>query len=314
MYILKEFVDHGYDLEKLKSYEIFLTQCQLKNYDGYNTMMHHILPKKFMRGSDLRCNLIRLSYEDHYNAHLILGYCFPIGDERRKKNICSANMIINHISKILRSKNVIVNSKEYDFWERSNVEIKELITGENHCFYGKHHSDVTKIKISNSLKKKYNSGELVSPMKGKTHSSDTLKKISVNVKGKTIGCKNGRASKTLHVESGIVFDTRRQACEYFKISSVTLTKRIRLGIFSDLSNRELGNIDDKLHNTMKNKQIVLDGGFVDHRYNSKSHCVSITNVQTGMVFDGIQIAANYYGVCRVTIRKQIKAGVFIKNV
>jgi hypothetical protein len=64
------------------------------------------------------------------------------------------------------------------------------IRGDNHPFYGREHSVNTKNKISETLKAKYDSGELVSPFTsldssgsnngffGRKHSAESLKKMS----------------------------------------------------------------------------------------------------------------------------------------
>ncbi|MDD5358344.1 MAG: NUMOD3 domain-containing DNA-binding protein [Candidatus Nanoarchaeia archaeon] len=70
-------------------------------------------------------------------------------------------------------------------------------SGENHPFYGKHHSEETKQKISEKLKLIYTDKEKV-PMYGKHHSEETKIKLSIASKGRKLSDKTkeliGKAS------------------------------------------------------------------------------------------------------------------------
>lgn len=75
--------------------------------------------------------------------------------------------------------------------EEQKQLISQMFTGEGNPFYGKHHTEETKQKISNSRKGK-NAGES-HHFYGKHHSEDSLKKITQNRKskgGKKIMCLN----------------------------------------------------------------------------------------------------------------------------
>jgi hypothetical protein len=128
---------------------------------------HHIIPT-FMGGADTEENTVKLSIEEHIEAHLELAECFPIGSEERNKNLCSAN-----ITKVWANK--------------LNIQID--ISGENNPMWGKFHSEATKKKIGQRSAKKYFSEEYReklrnaslgtnNPMWGKTHKEETKRKIS----------------------------------------------------------------------------------------------------------------------------------------
>lgn len=77
----------GYDLTK---YNDFLIECSKKDYSNQKTHRHHILPR-FMGGEN-KGNLIRINQQDHFDAHLILAFCFPIG---MHENHCKSKQIIH---------------------------------------------------------------------------------------------------------------------------------------------------------------------------------------------------------------------------
>lgn len=80
----------------LSKYNDFLIECSKKDYSNIGTHEHHILPK-FMGGSDDMENLIKLSYQDHFDAHMILANCFPEDSKEYKGNIFSAHYVNNWI-------------------------------------------------------------------------------------------------------------------------------------------------------------------------------------------------------------------------
>lgn len=137
---------------------------------AYHT--HHIVPT-FMGGSDAEENKVKLTIDEHVEAHIELANCFPIGSDERNKNLCSAN-----VTKVWANKNY-----------------SELnISGENNPMWGKRHSKQTKNTIGKmSAKKIFNdeyrrklsiaSSGKNNPMWGKQHSKKTKKKISEAQKG-----------------------------------------------------------------------------------------------------------------------------------
>ena len=124
--LLKEFKDQGYDLRKLKKYKNFLEECQQKDYSWQGTHKHHILPV-FMKGSDKKENLIVLSYEDHFKAHLKLAECFPKGSKENWGNSSSSSQIFGSAKRLLRKK----YGKEFDlnsiiFWKEAGTLLKDF--------------------------------------------------------------------------------------------------------------------------------------------------------------------------------------------
>ena len=71
----------------MERYFKFIEECKLKDPTEYH--IHHIIPR-YMSGTNNKDNLIRLSYEDHYIAHIILAECFPNGSYHYNRNIWAA--------------------------------------------------------------------------------------------------------------------------------------------------------------------------------------------------------------------------------
>ncbi len=88
--------------------------------------------------------------------------------------------------------------------------MSKIFSGEGNPFYGKHHSDETKKKISDSLKGKYQ-GEK-HPFYGKHHSKESLQKISNNRKSKG-------GKKIICLNTGEVFPTMMDAARWCGLSN-----------------------------------------------------------------------------------------------
>lgn len=88
--------------------------------------------------------------------------------------------------------------------------MSKIFSGEGNPFYGKHHSDKTKKKISDSLKGKYK-GEK-HPFYGKHHSKESLQKISNSRKSKG-------GKKIICLNTGEVFPTMMDAARWCGLSN-----------------------------------------------------------------------------------------------
>ena len=96
------------------------------------------------------------------------------------------------------------------------------ICGRSHHNYGKHQSEISKQKQSNTMKDKYKNGETVAPFKGKHLSEDIKIKISKTRKEKGIakGKNNPRAKQVVCITTGKVFNTMKEGCLYYGIKSL----------------------------------------------------------------------------------------------
>ena len=100
---------------------------------------HHIVPKS-EGGSDDASNLVRLSAREHYIAHLLLVKIYNDAPMLRALTMmqCKSNS---------HQRDFKFNARLY---EKLRLKFSESISGENHWFYGKHHSEETKNKMSES--------------------------------------------------------------------------------------------------------------------------------------------------------------------
>lgn len=103
------------------------------------------------------------------------------------------------------------------------------ICGENHYWYGKHHSEETKKKISEAnfgkqrteeWKQKHS--ELMRgenhPNYGNCHSEETKQKISEAMKGKYCGKNNPRSKSVICLTTKRIFHTTQEGAEYYNMS------------------------------------------------------------------------------------------------
>lgn len=168
---LIEFKKKGHNLCQFENYYNFLIKCSLKDYGDFGTHKHHILPKGFMGGSDKKQNLIQLSYQDHYTAHLILAECFQKGDKYRGYNYASAKLIVGWVKQYLSKRYEDISEHWEGFWDLAHKEVNELNRGENHPQYGAVYSVEKRKKMSDRMKGKL-TGDL-NPFYGKRHTEET---------------------------------------------------------------------------------------------------------------------------------------------
>lgn len=246
--LLIEFEQKSYDLEKLKLYNEFLIECSQKDYTGVPTHKHHILPKK-MGGTNRKINLIKLSYQDHYDAHLILSNCFEIGSFPFLVNKYALNFIKDWIDDPEKAFNIMLNNKLRQY--ANNRKGKEPWNK------GKSHSTETKEKISIKRKGRF-VGEK-NPFFGKRHTAETREILSKTHKGKKLTkdsidkrtltrqnngrswftqdsidlmVKNNSVAKTVkHIETGMVFLSISRAGRFFGLKQWKMNKAIERGEF-----------------------------------------------------------------------------------
>lgn len=172
----------------MDKYLKFIESCRSKNYSNLVTHKHHIIPRH-IGGDDSLYNIIELSVDDHYIAHMLLAESYDDSDWRKQSNIASAIKLNNgfktleDIEKYSNSMKGSSNPNYGNKWsniQRENLskKIKEYWSdpnnlckiqkpksdtskmgkhnkfGENNPFYNKNHSDETKNKLSDIRKGK----------------------------------------------------------------------------------------------------------------------------------------------------------------
>lgn len=104
-----------------------MTSAKNRTYFGY-TETHHIIPK-CLGGSDDNYNLVKLSPEEHYLAHLLLTKIHP------------ENMQLVHAAVMMTvsSGNLRRNNKLYGWLRRRHAEIMKVCqTGKGNSQYGRY--------------------------------------------------------------------------------------------------------------------------------------------------------------------------------
>lgn len=121
---------------------------------------HHIIPRCWFNKNNLpvdnsKDNLVLLSPEDHAKVHKLAYLC---------------------------CKNEIKSSLRFAYYMTNNIYKEMDLLGSNNPFYGKHHSDESKSKISKS-KTGVKVPKLSEIMKGRKMSKESSRKKSLATKG-----------------------------------------------------------------------------------------------------------------------------------
>ncbi len=293
----------GYDLTK---YNDFLIECSQKDYTGIGTHKHHFLPK-FMGGKNTKDNIIVLSVEDHYQAHIILADCFPENTRWHKGNIFGAlyckrwlegnfEEISMRLSKIQKGKVQVGRPHT----EAAKKKISESKKGVKHtpeaiekmriAQQGKTHTEEWKENMSETLKEQYASGKRIvnfgdpnSP--GKTANR---KRCSERFKLQT-NEKNPSAKKIQHVESGEIFGCMKDAMNKFGITyGAELHREIKKGIFIILG--DYPSTEKMKENHSKSKKII--------------------HVETGEIFRSLTQAKDKFHISFPVLYRMINQGIF----
>lgn len=151
--------------QNYKNYIDKMISLKEREIDG-KYQKHHIIPK-CLGGTDDEANIVKLTIEEHIEAHKELANCFDNGTYERNSNLSAANVLY-----------VWLNRK-------SDIDL----SGENNPMWGKSHSEETKVKISIKSKQKIYSDEYRNKLRqvfmgNKNHrwgvklSDETKKKIS----------------------------------------------------------------------------------------------------------------------------------------
>jgi hypothetical protein len=113
-------------------YKEFINTCKTKLYDN-NLVLHnhHIIPTH-LGGTNEKNNIVKLSVEDHINAHLLLANCFDKDSYENISNLRSARFL---------NKNSILDKETL-------YKIQQTYIGENNPFFGKTHTPENREKFA----------------------------------------------------------------------------------------------------------------------------------------------------------------------
>lgn len=220
---IKELLDTLDSIEVIEIknlYELLILKSIEENnrglYNNIYTEMHHIVPR-CMGGSDSPENLVKLTVINYIKAHVLLSRMYP--DNEKLKYAVFATTLYSEISNKARittildmDLDVISRIKEDAViarrGKRLSIETRKKMSdshkGENNHFYGKHHTEEVKNKLS-----KINTG--------KHHSEESIKKISLGNQGKIVSEESKK--KISSSRKGIIFseETKRKMSEAKKL-------------------------------------------------------------------------------------------------
>ena len=166
-----------------KTYNQLIDKCLQMEKEGYPegmyTEVHHILPK-CQGGTNRKCNLVRMPVRYHIVAHMLLACAFP--DE--KGLVYAVNIMFVGNNRKSEASNISTRliSK---FKEEYFKKLSESSKGKNNVFYGKHHTEETKKKLSEISKDRYDSPDK-NPFYGKHHTEESKKKMSEAKRGRKL--------------------------------------------------------------------------------------------------------------------------------
>lgn len=163
----------------------------------------------------LSVSLYKNSKGKTYQVHRLVAFAFIPNPENKP--------YIDHINTI-KTKNEVWNLRWVTPSENSNNPLtREKLEGENHHMFGKHHTEETKKKISETQKGENN------PMYGKHHNEEAKSKISKANKGRKCSeehkkkLKEAGSKKVICIEMGIVFDSMTEASEVLNVSRCNIS-------------------------------------------------------------------------------------------
>lgn len=150
-------------IKKVNDYTKFIDSCKTKVYLEM-VHKHHIIPK-FMGGTDDLDNIIELSVNDHFKAHMLLAEnCDP---QYRKGNLWSVAMLKKGWSGDV---DLIIE------------KLRESNSGESNPFYGRAHTNESKEKISESHSYWFK-GKTYEEMYGEGRANEIRRKVSESKMG-----------------------------------------------------------------------------------------------------------------------------------
>lgn len=200
----------------------FIEECRHKDYTNLVTQIHHIIPKH-MGGDNSNDNLIELSLDDHYTAHLLLSDCYD--GKYKQENIASAIYIkgyLDNLDKLEEYQKTLKGEGNPNYGNSWTVEkrkahsekIKQMWANPNNL------KKIMKPKSDTSKMGKYDKSGKNNPFYGKTHSDEVKEKLSKLKTGK-------KPTNTKYVQiDGVVYYGLTEASITIGIKPTTIWHRI----------------------------------------------------------------------------------------
>lgn len=209
----------------MKEYNEFIEECRKKKYENIETHVHHIIPRH-MGGNDNSENLIVLSAEDHYTAHMLLAESFSKDDSRRRSNFSSAILIkrgLDDYEKLLEYRESLKGETNPNYGKRWSEEKKKDFSARQKITMGDEvvRKKMRKQKTRTDKMGKHDKNGEKNPFYGKTHSDEVKRKIGEYRRGK-------KPSNTRKIEiDEVVYEGLNEASLATGIKPTTIWYRIR---------------------------------------------------------------------------------------
>lgn len=185
-----------------KIYNQIISRASNRILSGYKER-HHIIPR-CMGGSDNKENLVDLTAKEHFICHLLLTEIYPDSIKLKYASWAMCKQRKNGTRNYIVSSRQYAKLKEQAFQTPMSLETrlkisqalrgrkghsqseetKEKLRNYSLSQFSEGLPEMTKTKISNTLRSKYNSSELTPWNKGIPMSIEAKKKTSEKLKGK----------------------------------------------------------------------------------------------------------------------------------
>lgn len=128
-----------------KWYDAITKRGQIRILDSYGET-HHILPRS-LGGSDDKCNITKLTAREHFICHWLLTKIYKEGESHWK--MVNALRIMRAENKNQTRYTTTITARVYENLKEEYAKLQSIkFSGKYNGFYGKHHSDEAKKKIS----------------------------------------------------------------------------------------------------------------------------------------------------------------------
>lgn len=223
--------------------------------EGTYTEKHHIKPK-CLGGDNSKSNLVTLTAREHFMAHKLLVEIHPDNKKLFHAFWAMATFIKDGRTYYISSREMERLRIQYSLNHPcKSPEVRLILSeqkkGEKNPFFNKTHSEETKKKFKNRIISEETKKKISETSKGKTHSEEskkkmrkpkseetkkrisesskgklkseeTKKKISESKKGQGAMGNNPSAKKIIDIETGKIFDTIKEAANYYNYKYTTL--------------------------------------------------------------------------------------------